>query len=221
MGPSGGILRAAGVEVTGGILKEECDRINEGFFHYITTGTPYVTFKYAMTADGKIASASGKSRWISSEPAREEVHRMRHENAGIMVGIGTVLADDSMLNCRMEGGRDPVRIICDSDLRIPLDSNIVRTAKEIPTIIATAEMLPEDMESAGAEGLAKAKDLRELGCNVMYVPAVEAKTGSGTDARVNICSTERTTTDRKKKKSYTSVQMVLKKSIFALCFAEY
>ena len=203
-GKSEGILRAAGVEVTGGVLREECDRINEGFFHYITTGTPFVTFKYAMTADGKIATVSGKSKWISSEPAREEVHMMRHENAGIMVGIGTVLADDPMLNCRIEGGKDPVRIICDSDLRIPMDSQIVRTAKEVPTIIATLEVLPEDIgigkgpicrgEASVGQGaaidtgmdrrFAKAKELKEAGCDVLYVPSKTGTDNEGNEKRV-------------------------------------
>lgn len=203
-GKSEGILKAAGVEVTGGVLQDECDRINEGFFHYITTGTPYVTFKYAMTADGKIASATGKSRWISCEESRKEVHMMRHENQAIMVGIGTVLADDPMLNCRIEGGKDPIRIICDSDLRIPMDSQIVKTAKEIPTIIATLEVLPEEIgigtgpicqsgASVGADAgidtgkdgrFAKAKELRDLGCEVLYVPSKTGTDNAGNEKRV-------------------------------------
>jgi len=131
------LLRDAGIEVTENVLRDECDAINEIFFHYITQKRPFVTMKYAMTADGKIACYTGESKWITGEAARENVQRERLRHSAIMVGIGTVLADDPMLTCRLENGRDPVRIICDSSLRIPLDSNIVRTAKEIPTVIAS------------------------------------------------------------------------------------
>lgn len=131
------ILEKHGIEVITGVLKEECDSLNEVFFHYITTKTPYVVMKYAMTADGKIATVTGASKWITGEEARNSVHIDRHRYSGIMAGIGTVLADDPMLNCRIPGGVDPVRIICDSSLRTPLESNIVKTAGDIPTIIAT------------------------------------------------------------------------------------
>lgn len=131
------ILEKNGIEVISGVMKEECDSLNEVFFHYITTKTPYVVMKYAMTADGKIATVTGASKWITGEEARNSVHYDRHRYTGIMAGIGTVLADDPMLNCRIPGGKDPVRIICDSSLRTPLESNIVKTAAEIPTIIAT------------------------------------------------------------------------------------
>lgn len=132
------ILREAGVRVEEDFMREECDRLNPIFFHYIASKTPYVIMKYAMTADGKIATKTGASKWITGETARMEVQRLRHRCMGIMAGIGTVLADDPMLNVRMEGGRSPVRIICDSGLRIPLDSQICRTAREYPTIVACA-----------------------------------------------------------------------------------
>ena len=131
------ILREHGIEVTEGILREECDALNRIFFHYITTGLPYVTMKYAMTLDGKIACYTGESKWITGAEARNDVHVQRLRHSGIMVGVGTVLSDDPMLNCRLENGRDPIRIICDSALRTPLHSNIVTTARDIPTIIAT------------------------------------------------------------------------------------
>lgn len=133
------ILREHGVEVIEDFMREECDAINPIFFHYIQTGRPYVTLKYAITMDGKIATKTGASRWITGEKARENVHKDRNRHAAILVGIGTVLADDPLLNCRIEGGKDPVRVICDTKLRIPLDSQIVRTAKEIPTILAVGE----------------------------------------------------------------------------------
>ena len=132
------ILRESGITVVQDFMREECDRLNPVFFHYITTKTPYVVMKYAMTLDGKIATKTGASKWITGETARQEVQRMRHRYMGIMAGIGTVLADDPMLNVRVEGWKSPVRIVCDSSLRIPLDSQIVRSAKEYRTIVAYA-----------------------------------------------------------------------------------
>lgn len=134
------ILREHGVEVTEHVLEKECDVENEVFFHYMQTKLPFVILKYAMTLDGKIATYTGASRWVTGEAARAHVHRMRNRYRAIMVGVGTVLADDPMLTCRLKGtenGANPVRIICDSTLRTPLKSQIVRSAKEIPTILAT------------------------------------------------------------------------------------
>ena len=127
-------LREHGILVEEDFMREECDRLNPIFFHYITNKLPYVVMKYAMTLDGKIATVTGASKWISGEESRHMVHELRHKYRGIMVGIGTVLADDPMLNCRIEGLRSPVRIICDSHLAIPLESNICKTAKEYDTI---------------------------------------------------------------------------------------
>lgn len=130
------ILREHGVQVETGILEEECRKLNEIFFHNMETGLPFVAMKYAMTLDGKIACESGDSRWVTGEEARNHVHKLRNRYRGIMAGIGTVRLDDPLLNCRMEGGRNPVRIICDTRLRIPLGSRIVQTAGEIGTILA-------------------------------------------------------------------------------------
>lgn len=130
------ILKQNGIAVVEDFLKQKCDTINDIFFHYITTKTPYVISKYAMTLDGKIATVTGKSQWITNEKSRNNVHKLRNRAMAILVGIGTVLADDPMLNCRIEGGRNPIRIICDSSLKISLDSKIVNTAKDIKTIIA-------------------------------------------------------------------------------------
>ena len=130
------ILREHGILVETGILEEECRVLNEVFFHYIEQNLPFLAMKYAMTLDGKIACETGDSKWITGEESRAYVQRLRNRYRGIMAGIGTVLADDPMLNCRMTGGRNPVRIICDSKLRIPVDSQIVKTAPQIETIIA-------------------------------------------------------------------------------------
>lgn len=153
------ILREHGIEVTEGILKNECDELNEIFFHYITTQKPFVTMKYAMTIDGKIACYTGKSQWITGEKARQNVQLERLRHSAVMVGIGTVLADNPMLTCRLENSRNPVRIICDTRLRIPLDCNIVRTAKEVTTIIATS-----------STNMEKIKSLENGGCTVLNIP---------------------------------------------------
>ena len=131
------ILRDAGIPVGTGVCEDECRRLNEVFFHYITHKTPFVVLKYAMTVDGKTAAYTGDSRWVTGEAARAHVHETRNRLTGIMVGVGTVLADDPLLTCRMEGGRNPLRIICDSRARTPLDSRIVRTADKAETILAT------------------------------------------------------------------------------------
>ena len=130
------LLRRQGIQVKAGVLKEECDRLNPVFFHYIQTGRPYVVLKYAMTLDGKIATRTGASQWITGEEARHRVHQDRHRYTAILVGVGTVLADDPLLTCRLEGGKNPIRILCDTHLRTPLDSQIVRTAHAVPTILA-------------------------------------------------------------------------------------
>ena len=147
------LLGAHGVEVTTGVLEGECKACNAVFFHYIQTKTPFVVLKYAMTLDGKIAACTGHSRWVTGETARAHVHETRNWLSAILVGVGTVLADDPLLTCRMEGGRNPVRIVCDSHLRTPLTSQLIRTAKEAPTLLAAVERgeTAEELEEAGAE----------------------------------------------------------------------
>ena len=156
------ILRDHGIYVETGILDAECRKLNEVFYHYIATKTPFVVMKYAMTLDGKIACATGDSKWVTGEIARTQVHRMRGRYRGIMVGIGTVLADDPMLNCRVEGGVDPVRIICDSNLHIPTESQIVKTASDIETIVACSQ---EALESERKQK--KIRRLKEAGIQII------------------------------------------------------
>ncbi len=139
------ILREAGVEVTEGVLKQECDALNDVFFHYITTGRPYVVLKYAMTLDGKLAAYTGVSQWITGETARQHVQKMRGRYRAIMVGVGTILGDDPRLTCRIDGGRNPIRVICDSDLRTPTEAVVVQTAAFVPTLIATCSEDPAAM----------------------------------------------------------------------------
>jgi len=146
-------LQDAGITVETHVLKEECDALNDVFFHYITTHTPYVVMKYAMTMDGKIACHTGASKWVTGEEARAHVQRMRNKYTGIMVGVQTVLADDPLLTCRIPEGRNPIRIICDSSLRTPLDSQIVRTAGEVETILATVKEDPDRIAAYEEKGV--------------------------------------------------------------------
>ncbi len=213
------ILREAGIQVEEDFLREECDALNPVFFHYISTGKPYVIMKYAMTADGKIATKTGASKWITREEARQEVHRIRHACMGIMAGIGTVLADDPLLNCRLDSPsgshgsdgsagpgessspageaaqatepRQPIRIICDSSLRIPADSQICRTANEYETIVACAfPQLPEgeltgdhpagfDLREHGEEAGVKIRRLHQMGITILNLPAEDGRVDLG------------------------------------------
>lgn len=155
-------LRDAGIEVITGVCKSECDQLNRIFFHYITTKTPYCMMKIAMTADGKTATRTGESQWITGESSRYHVHEIRKQFSAIMCGIGTVIADDPSLTCRIENPSHPIRIICDTNLNIPEKCNILRTAKEIPTIIATSSYDDSKMQK-----------IQDSGAQVLQIPAYE------------------------------------------------
>lgn len=159
------ILREHGIEVVEDYMREACDALNPVFFHYITTKTPYVVLKFAMTLDGKITTRTGASKWITGEAARNHVHQLRGRYAGILAGIGTVLADDPMLNCRIDGAHQPLRIILDSHLRIPMGSRLVRSAKEYPLLIVCNEST-RDRE----EGTSRIQKLEEAGAKVWTLP---------------------------------------------------
>lgn len=139
-------IRDAGIEVETGVLAGESIKLNEIFMHYIVDKDPYVLFKAAMSLDGKIAAPNGESRWISCEQSRREVHALRNHYMGIMVGINTVLSDNPMLTCRIEGGKDPIRIVADSKLRIPSDCNLVKSARNVPVIVACVKEAPAQAE---------------------------------------------------------------------------
>ncbi|MBT9170116.1 MAG: Riboflavin biosynthesis protein RibD [Actinobacteria bacterium] len=133
-------LRKAGIEVAAGLLEEEARRQNEIFVKHITKRMPFVAIKIAMSLDGKVATRTYDSRWISSAESRKMVHQLRNQYDCVLTGIGTVLRDDPLLTCRLDtrDRRDPVRAILDSGLKIPLDSRIVQSAGQIRTIIFTA-----------------------------------------------------------------------------------
>ncbi len=134
-------LREKGVEVITGVLENEAKKLNEIFIKYITRKIPFVILKTAMTIDGKISTYTGESKWISGEESREYVHKIRNKVMGIMVGIGTVIADDPLLTTRLKegSGKSPKAIIVDSKLRIPMESKILETLNEREVIIACTE----------------------------------------------------------------------------------
>jgi diaminohydroxyphosphoribosylaminopyrimidine deaminase/5-amino-6-(5-phosphoribosylamino)uracil reductase len=148
------ILKDAGIEVIQGILEEEAVQLNEVFNAYIVSKRPFVTIKSAVTLDGKIATRTASSRWITSGEAREDVHRLRHEHAAILVGVQTILHDDSQLTTRLPDGRNPLRVILDSRLRISLDARVV-TDGEAETWIFTGSAPDADkqrqLEQAGVK----------------------------------------------------------------------
>ncbi|GEK89368.1 diaminohydroxyphosphoribosylaminopyrimidine deaminase [Alkalibacterium putridalgicola] len=158
-------LRKAGIEVVEGVLEAESNKLNEVFNKFITTQTPFVLMKYAMSLDGKIATQTGDSKWISSEKSREHAHHLRGYLSGIMVGIGTVLKDDPQLTCRVPGYPNPVRILLDSQLRVPLDSKILKDQDEAQTLILTTEHAPLSMR----------REIEKLGVEVLTVPERDEK----------------------------------------------
>jgi len=137
-------LARQGVEVVTGVLEEECRRLNEWFVTYVTKGRPFVIAKTAMTLDGWTATCTGHGRWVTNERSRAWVHRLRNQVDGILVGLGTVTADDPLLTTRLRKGkgRDPVRIIVDTNLRIPENARVLGQAKGSETLIAVGEEVP-------------------------------------------------------------------------------
>jgi len=149
------LLRAAGIEVHIGLLEKECTLANEAFIKHVTTGRPFVIFKSAMTLDGKTATVTGHSKWITSNASRGYVHTLRSKVDAIMVGVGTVLADDPQLTCRIKArGKDPHRILVDSRLRTPLNAQVLRLESAAGTYIATIDQDPallDKFRKLGAE----------------------------------------------------------------------
>ncbi|MGE0669180.1 MAG: bifunctional diaminohydroxyphosphoribosylaminopyrimidine deaminase/5-amino-6-(5-phosphoribosylamino)uracil reductase RibD [Sphingomonadales bacterium] len=153
-------LREAGIEVTEGVCADEARALNDGFFRKVGEERPMVTLKLATSLDGMIAALGGDSRWITGEEARRAGHLLRARHDAVLTGVGTVLADDPMLDCRIEGlgARSPIRIVLDSTLRTPIDSRLVLSARQVPLwLVASghaAEQHAEPFREAGAEVLA-------------------------------------------------------------------
>lgn len=152
-------LRAAGIEVVDGVLAEEAQQVLAPYLKRTQTGLPWIIAKWAMTIDGRIATASGDSKWISNEKSRKRVHELRRRVDVVLVGIGTTLADNPMLNPRPAGPRTVSRVVVDSAVRIPLDSKIVSTANEFPTLVAVDGDQAETQKD-------KIAALRSAGCEI-------------------------------------------------------
>ena len=167
------ILQNAGIEVVTGVEEDKIKDLNKVFLKYIKTKRPYVLLKTAMTLDGKIASYTGDSRWITNEKSRKLVHKLRSEMMGIVAGIGTVKSDNPMLNCRLEcqqstdNGQQlnihqPTRIIVDTKASISLESNIVKTANEYRTILAVGQQTTDNRQQT------KINELKSLNVDILY-----------------------------------------------------
>lgn len=158
-------LQQAGVSVTLGVCAAAARRLNEAFLHYMRTRSPFVTLKGAITLDGKIATQTGASRWITGVPARQAGHTMRHAADAIMVGLGTVLLDDPLLTTRLPSGAgvNPLRIVVDSDLRMPLSSQVASVAGDRRTLVVTTPRAP----------LQRQRQLETQGVEILRLPAYD------------------------------------------------
>lgn len=161
------ILKDSGIEVVTGVMEAESRKLNEIFLKYITARLPFCILKTAMTLDGKIASRTGDSKWITNEESRRYVHKLRNRVSGIMVGVGTVIQDDPLLTTRLEegSGSDPIRIIVDSRGRTPLEAKALNIKSDSRTIIATTELASKD----------KLKEFEARGAEIIITPLREGR----------------------------------------------
>jgi len=163
-GKSAAILRQQGIDTKAGVLEEECRSLNEAHFKYMAAGVPLVTVKFAQTLDGRIATSTGNSQWLSSPASQRFAHKLRALNDAIMVGVGTILTDNPQLTVRLARGRNPTRIVLDSKLRIPPDSKVLMNQESAPTIIAATSHANDERLSAlrqmGIEALITQEDKR-------------------------------------------------------------
>jgi diaminohydroxyphosphoribosylaminopyrimidine deaminase/5-amino-6-(5-phosphoribosylamino)uracil reductase len=188
-------LKSAGVLVQEGVLRQEGLRLNEAYMKYMTRRRPFVILKVAQSLDGKIATSTGESRWITSEPARASVHRLRAQMDALMIGIGTLIRDDPRLTVRMRsrGARQPMRIVVDSNLRIPPGARMLRQAARGKILVATTPQAPQvrirELEKQGVkvlvvkerQGLVDLSDLMRL-LGEMEVMSVMIEGGSQMNA---------------------------------------
>ncbi len=158
-------LRAAGIAVTTGVLAEEAGAASHWFRHFVVHRRPYVLLKLAASLDGRIATARGESRWISGAAARRWVHELRNRVDAVMVGSGTVLADDPALTCRIPRGRDPMRVVVDGGLRMTPRATVLRQRSIAPTLVVTT----------AAASRARRRTLERAGAEVVVVPARSGK----------------------------------------------
>src|SRR5712692_5425622 len=159
------------IEIETGVCEEACREVNEKYFKYSATGLPFVTVKFAQSIDGRIATATGESHWITGPGARRFAHKLRREHDAVMVGIGTVLSDDPQLTLRLVKGRDPLRIIVDGGLRTPLTARVLADGAARHTLIVTSE----------SADVRRATEIERLGSEVLRLPR-----SSNDDSGVNL-----------------------------------
>jgi diaminohydroxyphosphoribosylaminopyrimidine deaminase/5-amino-6-(5-phosphoribosylamino)uracil reductase len=154
-------LQSQGVAIETGLFEEEARRLNDAWFHWVATGLPWVIAKAACSLDGKIATATGESQWLTGEAARAYGHRLRHQVDAILVGIETALADDPQLTTRLprRKGKDPIRVVLDSRLRLPLTAKLLHLDSPAPTWVACTSEAPKE----------KIKAIKELGAEVLVL----------------------------------------------------
>jgi diaminohydroxyphosphoribosylaminopyrimidine deaminase/5-amino-6-(5-phosphoribosylamino)uracil reductase len=157
------ILKKAGIEVKTGVRKKESEKLNAPFFKFARTKKPWVIIKWAQSKDGFLARAD-KKRWITNQKSRKDVHKLRRKANAVLVGVNTVLEDDPMLTARPDTGKQPIRVVLDSRLKIPLDSNLIKTAKKTPTVVFATQ-----------KNTRKTAILRKKGAEVVKVQAVAGK----------------------------------------------
>jgi diaminohydroxyphosphoribosylaminopyrimidine deaminase/5-amino-6-(5-phosphoribosylamino)uracil reductase len=153
-------LQRAGVAVSGGLLQPACDELIAAFRKHVTTGLPLVTLKLAATLDGRIATATGESRWITAADSRRYVHRLRAAHDAVLVGANTVRHDDPELTCRLRGGRNPLRVVLDGRLRVPLRARVLAPTRTAPTLVVAGRGVSR----------AKVERVRRRGVEVMLLP---------------------------------------------------
>jgi diaminohydroxyphosphoribosylaminopyrimidine deaminase/5-amino-6-(5-phosphoribosylamino)uracil reductase len=159
-GRSIGALKERGIGVEVGVLEADCRALNEAYIKHRSTGMPYVTVKFAQTLDGRIATATGHSRWVSSPESQKLAHKLRAQNDAILAGAGTVQKDNPELTTRLVKGRNPLRVVLDSNLRIPPDVKVFKDIAKAPTLLATTAWDAHD----------KLAERRALGLEVLVVP---------------------------------------------------
>jgi diaminohydroxyphosphoribosylaminopyrimidine deaminase/5-amino-6-(5-phosphoribosylamino)uracil reductase len=142
------LLRERKIDVVVGVREQEAQKIIAPWVKFVTTGLPFVTLKLALSLDGRIATRSGHSKWVTGQDARARVHALRAEHDAVGIGVGTALADDPRLTVREAPGPSPMRVVFDTKLRLPLDAHLVTTAAEIPTLVIASVDAPADLEQA-------------------------------------------------------------------------
>ena len=150
-------LKGAGIEVVMGVMETQARRLNAPFFKLMQQGLPYITVKWAMSVDGKIATRTGESKWITSEESRKYVHKIRGQMDGILVGINTVVRDNPLLTCRIEGGQNPKRIVVDSNAVLPINSRLLSTINEGEIIVAVSKNAQRN----------RIEKLEQMGCKIV------------------------------------------------------